>query len=135
MAEVLSFPVASSDGTKTYTVDFEFSDNNKLWVICSCPAGQHRQLCKHVLEIFAGHYQPIEYELLDEEYEGLSDNFEKIMDIIDRTDFKDMSQTLWKLNRELKKIQEQARPIQRKIEEVKGGLAYAIKNGISVKAR
>jgi uncharacterized Zn finger protein len=43
----------SSSSETPYTVEC-YLEENKISVFCSCPAGDNRKLCKHVMHILAG---------------------------------------------------------------------------------
>lgn len=45
--------LSKSSTGNPYTVRF-YIDEKKIYAFCSCPAGEHRKLCKHVLRIISG---------------------------------------------------------------------------------
>ena len=44
---------SSSNPEKPYSVDF-IKEDERIKIFCSCPAGIHRQLCKHKIELIQG---------------------------------------------------------------------------------
>ena len=52
---IINFYVISSSGNGAYCVTFDFTlPEEGLIIECSCPAGTHRQLCKHKLQLIKG---------------------------------------------------------------------------------
>jgi len=45
--------LAKGSSSNLYTVRF-YLDENEIAVFCSCPAGDNRRLCKHVIRIMSG---------------------------------------------------------------------------------
>ena len=52
MGESITILSKSSSGD-SYTVTF-YLEENTISAFCSCPAGKHRKLCKHVLQLIDG---------------------------------------------------------------------------------
>ena len=63
--------LSKSSSGNPYTVKF-YKDKNKLYAFCSCPAGQNRKLCKHVIQMINGEdsilYDSNQKTFLDELY-------------------------------------------------------------------
>ena len=102
--------LSKSSSGNPYTVRF-YIDENTISAFCSCPAGDHRKLCKHVMRMINGDdsilYDSSQKTILDE-----------ICSHLQRTSIPSLLSELRESEILLKKAQKDAKKVKKNLEKV-----------------
>lgn len=116
------FQVKSDSRSAPYKVDVLFK-NDEMFVHCNCPAGKFGHFCKHKIRLLQN-----DFEVLYDDSQ--IDDFNKIGDWIQKSDFLDLIFERSKFKTELREAEERVELVKRKMRPVEEKMAHAMKNGI-----
>ena len=106
----ISLIVKSSSTDATYTVDFTL-ENDRLLIVCNCPAGMWGKLCKHKLKllskdksILCGKHQEVQ--------------FKKVVAWVEKSPYPNLLKELAKMEVEVEAAKNKLRGMQEKLARI-----------------